>query len=204
MTTEAVLSGISLGFVLALLIGPVFFLLVDTGIHRGFRAAVFIAAGVVASDALFVVIAYFSSTAIRFIQTNQTIIGTAGGLILIIFGLITFFRKPVISGEQLMIEAGKEWKGAGKGFVMNFLNPFVLLFWIGVAGTLPAPGKASPFYAVEFFLAALGTVFATDLLKAWGAARLKKLIKPGFLVWLNRISGTGLVLFGFRLLAKLL
>jgi len=206
MSSEAILSGISLGLVLALLIGPVFFLLVDTGIYRGFKAAAFIAIGVVASDALFVIIAYFSSTTIRFIETNQTLIGIIGGAILVLFGVITFLRKPVISGDQLSLtrDATHEWKGAGKGFALNFLNPFVLLFWIGVAGTLPQGKDVSVTYAIEFFMSALCTVFVTDLLKAWGAARLKKLIRPTFLLWLNRISGAGLILFGVRLIVKLL
>lgn len=206
MWLEAVLSGISLGMVLALLIGPVFFLLVDTGISRGFRSAFFIALGVLASDALFVVIAYFSSTAIRFFNTNQVVIGVAGGLILIVFGLVTFLKKPVIHAERIhpeLVGTG-EWKIAWKGFIMNFLNPFVLLFWIGVAGSLTAAKHATPVYAITFFVAALATVLLTDLLKAWSAARLKKLIRPVYLLWLNRVSGTGMMLFGIRLIWKLM
>jgi len=41
---------------------------------------------------------------------------------------------------------------------------------------------------------------ATDLLKAFLAVKLKTIIKPSFLVWLNRISGAGLMIFGIRML----
>jgi threonine/homoserine/homoserine lactone efflux protein len=204
--TEAILSGISLGLVLALLIGPVFFLLIDTGISKGFKAAAFIAGGVVISDAFFVIIAYFSSTAIGFIKTNQSAIGMACGAILIAFGVITFLRKPVLKENVLHLPEynGQHWKGFGKGFVLNFLNPFVLIFWLGVAGSLAGGQKHTNSFAVVFFVAALSTVFITDLLKAWGAARLKKLIRPVYLLWLNRISGAGLVIFGIRLIWKIL
>jgi threonine/homoserine/homoserine lactone efflux protein len=206
MWTEAILSGISLGLVLALLIGPVFFLLIDTGISRGFRAAAYIAAGVVLSDALFVLIAYFSSTAIGFIRSNQASIGIAGGMILIVFGVLTIIRKPVIRENVLHLPEynGHHWKGLGKGFILNFLNPFVLIFWLGVAGSLAGGQTHETGFAIIFFTASLCTVFVTDLLKAWGAARLKRLIRPVYLLWLNRISGAGLVLFGLRLIWKIL
>lgn len=201
---SAMISGVMLGLVLALLIGPVFFLLVDTAISKGFSSAIFIALGVILSDALFVLIAYFSSTTIRFIQGNQMLIGVGGGLVLIIFGLINIVRKPVLKENVLHLDNGGQWKGLAKGFLMNFLNPFVLIFWMGVAGSLAVQQKDSEAYPILFFSAALATVFITDLLKAWGAARLKRLIRPVYMRWLNVLSGLGLILFGLRLIWKLM
>jgi threonine/homoserine/homoserine lactone efflux protein len=204
MLLEALLTGISLGLVLALLIGPVFFLLIDTGISKGFRASAFIAGGVIFSDALFVILAYFSSTATQFIQEQKQMIGFIGGAILVVFGIITILRKPVIHTDVLHLRTtnGDHIKGAWKGFILNFLNPFVLIFWMGIAGSLVAADKPQN-YAVPFFSAALATVFFTDLLKGWGAAKLKRLIRPSYLLWLNRLSGTALVLFGLKLIWKL-
>ena len=203
MLLEALITGISLGLVLALLIGPVFFLLIDTGISKGFRASAFIAAGVICSDALFVLLAYFSSTATQFIQDKKQIIGLAGGAILILFGVITVFRKPVIHTNALHLQQdGVYLKGIWKGFILNFLNPFVLIFWMGISGTLVASDKPDS-YAIPFFGSALATVFFTDLLKGWGAAKLKRLVKPAYLLWLNRLSGVGLVVFGIHLIRKL-
>jgi len=86
---------------------------------------------------------------------------------------------------------------------MNALNPFVLIFWLGVSSSLTTKQQLSSTYAIVFFGSALITIFATDLLKAFLAIRLKKLIKPSFLLWLNRLSGLGLMIYGVRMIVKL-
>jgi len=47
---QAVRTGIILGLTLAVLIGPVFFALLQTSIHKGFGAGVLVAIGISASD----------------------------------------------------------------------------------------------------------------------------------------------------------
>jgi threonine/homoserine/homoserine lactone efflux protein len=199
---EAIVSGISLGFVLALLLGPVFFMLINTSIKKGFTPAAYLAVGVMLSDALYIVIAYFSSTALKLIQTNKELIGLGGGLLLIIFGLVTILKKPVMEGDQLELpDDSKTYLiDTGKGFMMNMLNPFVLIFWVGVSTTLTVKDHFTPMHTYLFFGCALGTVLGTDLLKAFLAVKLKKIIKPSFLMWLNRISGLGLMIFGIRMI----
>jgi threonine/homoserine/homoserine lactone efflux protein len=79
------------------------------------------------------------------------------------------------------------------------LNPFVPLFWIGVAASLA--GKAyAPAATFQFYSTTLLVVFSTDLLKAAFARKLEPLMTPSRFRVLHRISGLGLVLFGLRLL----
>ena len=55
---EIVLNGIISGIVLAFLIGPVFFTIIQTSIERGFWSGVFVAIGVSFSDALYILVSY--------------------------------------------------------------------------------------------------------------------------------------------------
>ena len=199
---EAIVSGISLGLVLALLLGPVFFMLINTSIKKGFTPAAYLAVGVMLSDALYIVIAYFSSTALNLIQTNKELIGLGGGLLLIVFGAVTIVKKADMEGDKLELpDDSKTYLiDTGKGFMMNMLNPFVLIFWVGVSTTLTVKDHLSPMHTYLFFGCALVTVLGTDLLKAFLALKLKTMIKPAFLVWLNRISGAGLMIFGIRMI----
>jgi threonine/homoserine/homoserine lactone efflux protein len=200
---EAVLSGISLGLVLAMLVGPVFFMILDISIRRGLRSAVFFAAGVALNDVFYVFITYFSSAALHVFNRFQVEIGVAGGVLLMIFGVFNFLKKPHIQAADLDLgEAGPGWMYAGKGFMMNLLNPFVLLFWLGVSGAAGARLGTSYVHIVTFFSVAIVTVFLTDLLKAWAATRLRSLLRPSVLHILNRISGIALLLFGLRLCLK--
>ena len=54
-------AAIPLGFLLSFMIGPVFFVLLETSATKGFRAGVSLDIGVILADIVFLLIAYFSS-----------------------------------------------------------------------------------------------------------------------------------------------
>src|ERR1044071_7075020 len=55
---DIIVNGILSGIVLALLIGPVFFTLIQTSIERGFWSGFFVAIGVSLSDAFYISLCY--------------------------------------------------------------------------------------------------------------------------------------------------
>ena len=140
---KIILHGITLGLLLSIMIGPVFFLLLKTSIKKGFKPAAYLAAGVALSDVMYIFIAYFGSELIGSLNQNSSIVGWLGGLLLIVFGLIAIFKKVVnpAPGEIKMPDDSKSLLiDTSKGFIMNSLNPFVLVFWIGVMTALNAGG----------------------------------------------------------------
>ena len=54
-------AALPIGFLLALLLGPIFFVVLETAALKGFRAAIALDLGAIAADAFFIVIAYFST-----------------------------------------------------------------------------------------------------------------------------------------------
>ena len=64
---EDIAAAIIPGFILSFMIGPVFFVLLETSVVKGFKAAMVFDLGVVFADIIFILIAYFSSY--RLIQT---------------------------------------------------------------------------------------------------------------------------------------
>jgi threonine/homoserine/homoserine lactone efflux protein len=56
-----ILTGIPWGVLLSFMIGPVFFILLETSIIKGFRAALVFDLGVVFGDIFFITIAYLGS-----------------------------------------------------------------------------------------------------------------------------------------------
>lgn len=203
---EAILSGFFLGGTLSLMVGPVFFMLIDTSLKAGMRSASLVASGVVLCDAFFVAVTYFSSASVQFLRDNEVMIGSGGAILLMIFGLLHIFRKPhlKIQDSPPVSVAVSPLLLVFKGFSMNFLNPFVLVFWLGVAGLNIATGRFGGEQIMIFYVAVLFTVFASDLLKAWLAARMKTFLKPAFLHRIHVISGIGLFAFGLRLIYRIL
>ena len=57
-------SAIPIGIILALTIGPVFFVLLETSITKGFRSALVFDFGVIIADIIFILIAFYSTSSI--------------------------------------------------------------------------------------------------------------------------------------------
>lgn len=196
-----VLSGISLGLLLALLVGPVFFLIIDVGIKHGLRSAIPLVSGVAFSDALFMALTVAGASVLGWLQNHQVWVGRSGGLLLIFFGLSFLLRKPHVRSNEFSAvrpstNAVREFV---KGFMLNVLNPFVLIFWIGVAASVSGRGYSAA-QTFQFYGATLVTVFVTDLSKAGLARKLEHVMTPVRYRRLHQISGIGLMIFGLRLL----
>ena len=202
---EPIISGLILGSVLALLVGPVFFMIINTSIKKGFLPASMLAVGVLFSDTLFVVLTYFGSSVLIYLRTYDYVVGLCGGLLITVFGIFTFFKKATVSADALEMIDDSKTRAIDiiKGVTMNSLNPSALLFWLGVAGTISLKEAYQGWHSFVFYSATLGMVFLTDLLKAWVAARLKGIITSGFLVWMNRISGFALFAYGIYMITKI-
>ncbi len=202
---EPIISGVLLGGLLALLVGPVFFMIINTSIKKGFLPASMLAFGVLLSDGLFVVLTYYGSSLLFYMQEYNQVVGISGGLLILGFGIVTFFKDATINAEALEVIDDSKTRAIDviKGFTMNTLNPSALLFWLGVAGTISVKEHFTGYNALLFYGSTLGMVFGTDLLKAWVSTRLKGIITGKFLLWMNRISGLALSCYGIYMIVKI-
>jgi threonine/homoserine/homoserine lactone efflux protein len=198
-----VIAGIGLGLLMAIMIGPVFFMLINISIKNGFRSAFYFALGVVLSDGFYISIIEFSKSLAGLIDSHKYWVALVGSILLIGFGISSMIAK-VSDPKEIAIKSDISRKDLFfeviKGFVMNALNPFVLFFWIGVSTTLVVNKSDQSWAPFVFFSATLTTIFLTDLLKGALAINLKKIMTVRFISLLNKISGIGLILFGFRLI----
>lgn len=199
----SLVEGIGMGLVLCLIIGPVFFALIQNSIEYGFRHSVVMALGILVSDSIYVVISHFGVSYLTHNPSFKAGLGYVGGAIMIGFGLASFFKKTFNrpnSGGVLAKDPPRRMKGFLKGLSLNGVNPFVLLFWISIAGMVQLKKRYSEGDRLLFYGGMLLTVFSTDLLKAYIAKRLSKFITPIFMLYMNRAVGVILVVFGIRLL----
>ncbi|GGZ27539.1 lysine transporter LysE [Echinicola pacifica] len=197
------LEGMGMGLVLSMIVGPVFFALVHNSLQNGFRLSAFMALGILLSDALYVLISYFGVSIFSLYPLLKVILGYSGGLIMIGFGLISFFRKvplPEAGFSSFHSPVPRKWNSYIKGFSLNGVNPFVLLFWMSIAEFVQVKKRYISTDVWMFYISMLLTVFAMDLTKIYIAKRLRQLITPSFMLLANRFVGLVLVAFGLRLL----
>jgi threonine/homoserine/homoserine lactone efflux protein len=203
---QTIFEGIILGLTLSLFFGfgPALVAEIQTSILRGFWAAVLLAFGVFLSDAALVALGFLG--AVQIFESNKIILGLVGGVILIIFGIVTYRRKVMINVDSTDPDFKKDEPYFTtyilKGFFINVTNPFIWIFWMGIVVGFTANYKADILMLVSFFLSALGTVFLFDMLKIFSAYKIKKYLQTHSIIWINRIAGVGLVIFGIYLVVR--
>jgi len=198
-------AAIPLGFFLAFMIGPVFFVLIETSVTKGFRAAVAFDAGVIIADIIFIGLAYFSSFQLLENLSNQPGLYVFGGTILTVYGLIVFLKKP--NRNDLKAQLSNAFKVNYielfiKGFLLNFINVGVLIFWLGIIiVTGPSlENDINRFYV--FFGSLILAYFITDLFKIVLAKQLKKQLTPVIILKIKKLLGIILIICGLVLITK--
>ncbi|MCP4803689.1 MAG: LysE family transporter [Bacteroidetes bacterium] len=198
-------AAIPLGFFLSFMIGPVFFVLIETSVTKGFRAAVVFDLGVIIADVFFIALAYFSSFQLLENLSNQPGLFVFGGMIITVYGIIIFLKKPKKASqhENEYISDKKNYLGMFiKGFLINFINIGVLVFWLGIIIITGPTLENNLNRFVVFFSTMIGVYFFTDLVKILLAKQLKKKLTPTRIVKVKKILGFILVICGLVLIIK--
>jgi threonine/homoserine/homoserine lactone efflux protein len=179
----------------------VFFALIQTSIQKGFRSGVLLSVGISLSDTIYIAICYIGFTQLFEHEQFKESLAMIGGLIMCMFG-ISAIIKPISSKADLLIEPKNPgtFRYIFKGFALNAINPFVILFWVGVMSMVTVQEGFKGIHTFLFFAGTIFTVFLTDISKAYVAHRLSKYLTQTFLTWMNRFVGFTLVGFGCQLI----
>ena len=197
-------AAIPLGFFLAFMIGPVFFIILETSITKGFRAAVVFDLGVIFSDVLFVLLAYFSSYQLLENLSNQLGLYVFGGTLLTAYGIITFLKKNKDKQDKstLIPEKINYVELFVKGFLLNAINIGVLVFWLGLIIVVGPNLNGNPKRFFLFFSVLLLTYFITDVFKIILSKRLKKKLTPPIIQNLKKTVSAIIIICGIVLIIK--
>jgi threonine/homoserine/homoserine lactone efflux protein len=200
---NAILQGVLLGLILSTLIGPIFFLLIQTSINYGIRSALILEAGVIVSDALCISLAFLGMFAFFTDPAYTKIVGISGGIILIIFGTMPFlFGKKIVPNEGTVLKHPTKGRLFLKGLILNITNPFVIIFWIGSLGIALSQYGSSNFDVFVYYASTLTTYFLIDVLKVYLARKIKNILKPRVLSLVDRVASIGLIIFGCILILR--
>ena len=167
---EDIQAAIPLGLLLSFMIGPVFFVLLETSAIKGFRAALCFDVGVIVADIVFISLAYFSS-----FQLLET---------------------------KIRITKGDYFSLCIKGFLLNFINIGVLVFWLGIIIVVGPSLDNDPNRIIIFFSAMILAYFITDIFKILLAKQLRKKLTKRRILLVKKAIGIVLVICGIVLIIK--
>jgi threonine/homoserine/homoserine lactone efflux protein len=206
MTFFELKEAIIIGFFLSFMIGPVFFMLIQTSIIKGARAALSFDLGVVLGDIVFILIAYYGSKSLLEEIKDDPRLFWIGGFILLVYGLVTYLdksQKRIIQDETLVLPEKTNYKKLFlKGFFLNFINVGVLAFWLGLIVVVGSNLQMNPSKIFNYFTVIIASYFITDIGKILLAKQLIKKLTPAVTYKVKRAMGIMLMIFGFVLMLK--
>ncbi|HLT33584.1 MAG TPA: LysE family transporter [Aquaticitalea sp.] len=203
---DDILSAIPFGIILAFTIGPVFFVLLETGATKGFKSALIFDLGVMLADIFFITVAFLSTNKLLEKIKDDPNFLVFGGILLVVYGIITFTKTSKsfrsIVREYHRVEFQKNYgKLFLKGFLLNFINIGVLVGWLGfivIANSLTETRQG----VVTFLSTILITYFVVDIFKILIAKKLKSKLTPRRIFKTKKWIAVVILSFGVLLLVQ--
>lgn len=223
-----IIQGVLLGLSLSFMVGPLLFAIMQASLDRGFRAGIALAAGIWASDILYLYLIYRWVDALAALAAlpNFTFwAGLFGSTVLVVFGVGTLINRKVPVADEHNTTADRvldaldgpeppgtehnwtRWGYPGyalRGFLLNTINPFTVFFWLGLASAVVVTNKWTPRESVAFFGGMLFSLIVTDVLKAYAAKRVRSFLNPRHIRRLQQGIGIALLISGIVLMVRVL
>jgi threonine/homoserine/homoserine lactone efflux protein len=199
---QAIISGLTLGLILVISVGPVIFTIIKQSLNNGREGGLSFIAGVWLSDIVLIVVSNAFSEMVTNLMEYRKLLGLVGSIFLILMGVFyVFFKKIKIQNSEgglIKFSKAKMAKIFSSGFLINTLNPNVFLFWLGTATAFAS--KYSFDERILIFAICLAVNIAADVLKVFMAGKLRKRLTIHNISLINKVSGTILIGFGVALL----
>jgi len=203
---EALLKGLAMGLLLAISVGPVIFTIIKQSINNGKEGGFSFVAGVWLSDLLWVLLSnVFSEFVTRLLDFKKPI-GITGSAFLISMGVFyLFFKKVHLHPEDITLpplQRSDHAKIALSGFLVNTLNPGVMIFWLTSATAIAVSHTLKE--RIIIFCTCLIINMSADFGKVTLAGKLRSKLTIKNIRVINKVSGFILLLFGTVLLIGVL
>jgi len=202
-----ILSGIPWGIFLSFMIGPVFFILLETSIIKGFRAALVFDLGVVLGDIVFISIAYLGSYRLITSINDNSALFMFGGILMLAYGFISYIslrKGKKVDTHKIDNEIiRKNYRGLFfKGFFLNIINIGVLGFWLAVIISVGPKLEMQNSRMLTFFSSVIVSYLLIDCIKILLAKQLKNKMTPENILKIKKTISIVLMVFGIALIIQ--
>ncbi len=200
---EALLVGCVLGFFLVISVGPVIFTIIKQSLNNGIKGGFSFVAGVWLSDIILVIASNVFTVLVNDALKYKKAIGYAGSIFLIGMGAFYLFLKKVklrtdAEGKEVRFRKRDAAKIFLSGFLINTLNPVLLLTWFLYA--LAFSVKYDIQQRVVIFATCILINIGADILKVLLAEKIRTKLTIHNISLINKVAGTILIVFGGFLL----
>jgi threonine/homoserine/homoserine lactone efflux protein len=200
-TLGLAIRGLVVGFTIAAAVGPISLLTIRRTIAHGWAYGFASGLGVASADASYAAIAAFGLTAISsLLISGRVALALIGGAIIVLLGVRTIRTRPTT------VASADERPGLPGAYLsiyaLTMTNPMTILAFAAVFAGLGFANGASTFG--DAAVLTLGVLFGSSgwwLLLTAVVGWLRGRISTTVLAWVNRASGSALVIFGIVAIA---
>jgi threonine/homoserine/homoserine lactone efflux protein len=181
-------KGAGIGFAVAAPVGPIGVLCIRTTLERGRIAGFCAGLGAAVADTIYAAIgAYAVNLVGAFLNAEQMWFRLIGGVVLILLGANLARKEPNL--------AKAETQEVPTGLVADFAMTLVLT--LGLSGIIGFSMEAIPALLLGVFLGSAGWWLALSGI----VGLIRHRIDHTTMLWINRITGVAIILFGIYTLA---
>jgi threonine/homoserine/homoserine lactone efflux protein len=196
MDLTFLVRGLFIGFSVAAAVGPITVLTMRRTLAHGRVYGLASGLGVAAADASYGAVAAFGLSAIASILIGiRTPLALVGGVFMIWLAIRTITARPAITAAA----DPDERPGLGPAFLsiygLTMTNPMTILSFGAIFASLGLAGKTP----LDATLLTVGVFLGSGLwwvLLTAGVSLLRERLTPRVLGWVNRVSGTVILVFG--------
>jgi len=203
---QAILKGFLMGLLLVISVGPVIFTIIKQSINNGKEGGFSFVAGVWVSDLVWVLLSNIFSEFVTALLDFKKPIGVAGSMFLISMGIFyLFFKKVHVHPQDISLpplQGSDHLKLALQGFLVNTLNPGVMVFWLTSVTAIAITHTVRE--RIMIFATCLIINMSADVGKVVLAGKLRSKLTLHNIKLINRVSGFILICFGTALLLGVL
>lgn len=162
------------GTIMSLMLGTVFFAILNSSIRLGYKKGISISIGVIISDLIYISVCLFGSQYIPVFKQYENWVKIIGGLLVIVMGVFQIINKSEPSKIETYSKAGSITFFVSQGFVLNFFNPVNLLSWFAIHTYLVTVLNYTFIQLVIYFIGSLCAIFFMEFLLAYYSQKLNK------------------------------
>lgn len=198
MDVSFFVRGLLIGLSVAATIGPMSILCIQRTMSKGFFYGLVSGLGIATADGLYGCVAGFGLTIVAaFLVQQQVWVHIVGGLFLLYLGVRTLLSKPSEHAAQAVMTTN--FAGAYvTTLLLTLTNPLTILSFAAIFAGLGV-GSSRQNNSMTALLVVSGVFLGSMLwwfLLTGGVSLLRTRFTPRWLLWMNRISGGVITIFG--------
>ena len=204
MGIEFIIKGIVVGIAVSAPLGPLGILTIQRTINKGFFSGFFSGFGAAFADIIYAAIAGFGVSIIAvFLETYQLPIRLLGGLLIAALGVKIFYANPIKQIRKQRAQKTNFFSDFVSSFFITITNPLTVIFFGAVFAGLgleeDSSGSAVTYTLIGIFAgASIWWLSLTLIINIF-----RKKIRLRNLWWINKITGSLIVIFGVVISASI-